>query len=68
MGKINKTVVIKIHLSAVPVMAQQLSNPTMIHEDVSPIPGLAQWVKDPQHELWCRLQRWLRSCVAVAVV
>ena len=27
-------------------MAQQLTNPANIHEDVGPIPGLTQWVKD----------------------
>ena len=29
-----------------PVMAQQVKNPTSIHEDVASIPGLTQWVKD----------------------
>ena len=27
-------------------MAQQVKNPTSIHEDVGLIPGLAQWTKD----------------------
>ena len=32
--------------SGVPVVAQQVTNPTSIHEDVGSIPGLTQWVND----------------------
>ena len=30
-----------------PVVAQWLTNPASIHEDVGLIPGLPQWIKDP---------------------
>ena len=31
----------------VPIVAQQVLNPTSILEDAGLIPGLTQWVKDP---------------------
>ena len=50
-------------------MAQEVKNPTSIHEDAGLIPGLALLVKDQCcHELWCRSQTRLGSGVAVAVV
>jgi len=39
-------VVPKGQKKGVPIVAQQLTNPTSIREDVGMIPGLAQWVKD----------------------
>ena len=33
-------------ISGVPFVAQQLMNPTSIHEDADLIPDLGQWVKD----------------------
>ena len=32
--------------TGVPLLAQRVKNLTSIHEDVSSVPGLTQWVKD----------------------
>ena len=44
-----------------------VTSPTRIHEDVGLIPGLACGLRIQLcHELWCKLQMGLRSCVALA--
>ena len=60
---------IKIRTPGVPVVAQQVMNLTSIHEDTGLIPGfmLSGLRIQHCHELWCRSQTWLRSCIAVAV-
>ena len=35
------------NLTGVPIVAQWVTNPTSIHEDMGLNPGLAWWVKDP---------------------
>ena len=59
----------KILYTGVPVMAQWLTNPTRNHEVGGSIPGLAQGLRIWHcHELWCRLQTQLGSCIAAALV
>ena len=38
---------LKHNIQGVPVVAQQVKDPTSIHDEMVLFPGLAQWVKDP---------------------
>ena len=46
-GDATQQVGMKCQLCRVPIAAQQVKNLTRIHEDVSLIPSLTQWIKDP---------------------
>ena len=49
-GKFEKYLNIKMWFKneekGIPIEAQQLTNPTSIHEDAGLIPGLTQWIND----------------------
>ena len=57
---------IQIMQGRVPIVSQQVKNPTSNHEDVGSIPGLVQWLQCCR-KLRCRSQTRLRSGIAVAV-
>ena len=52
----------KLRFHGVPIVAQQVKNPTSIHEYVGLIPGLAQWAKDP-----ALLGLWHRPAAAAPI-
>ena len=50
-------------IGGVPFVAQQLRNPTSIHEDMGSIPGLIHWLRIWHcRELWYGLWKWLWPC------
>ena len=58
-------------MKGVPIVAQQVKNPTSIYKDEGLIPGPTQQAEDLIHhccELWYRSQMWLGPGIAVAVV
>ena len=49
----------------VPVVVQQVKNPSSIHEDVGSIPGLAQWIKGSHIAVSCGVGRRCGSDLAL---
>ena len=54
-------------VSAVPIVTQQLTNMTSIHEDTDLMPGLTQWVKNHGAAVSCGVGRRHGSGPKVAV-
>ena len=52
----------------IPFVAQQVMNPTSIHEDVHSIPGLAQWVKELAWPMSCCVGCRLGSDLALLLL
>ena len=60
---------VKVLRVGVPIVAQWLTNPTGNHEVAGSVPALllSGLTIRRCRELWCRLQTWLGSRVAVAL-